>query len=155
MKRSILLLLFGITLGIAAPTLLHTNESKAQLVYTLTPTAANDTLTDTDTALIYINTSSGSNSSAIADNISRSITARVIKIDGTVSGTITFQGTVDGTNWQTIDTVVTLTTAADQAYTITMRDAGGSLLFHKYRVMFLTDGTEHVIPKVYYLRRSN
>lgn len=153
MKKLIIILLMALTATLVIPSVI--NEAKAQIVTTLSPTAVNDTLTNTDTAWVYISTSGGSVTTGIADNISRSVTLRVIEVSGTTAGTITFQGTVDGTNWQTIDTVITLTNVADQAWTVDMRSASGSLIFKQYRAVFIMSGTQVVVPKVYYLRRSN
>ncbi len=41
-----------------------------------------------------------------------SIQAVVTKISGTVAGTVTLQGTVDGTNWVTVDTAALVTDGA-------------------------------------------
>lgn len=143
-----------------APTVFKNNEAKAQLVTTLTPIAANDTLTNADTAWVYITTSTAhsqtfSANNSVADNISVSVTVRAIKVSGTVAGSVTFEGSNDGTNWETIGTALTLSNVADQVKTFDMRSTSGKLIYKHYRAVFISSGTNVHIPKVYYLRRSN
>ena len=160
MKKLILLSFFAALAIFVVPSVTHTNEAKAQLVTVLTPIAADDTLTNADTAIVYITTSGTysktyNSTNSIADNISRSVTVKVTKVSGTVAGSATFSGSNDGSNWETIGSALTLTDVADQVKTFDMRSAGGDLLFRYYRVVFLSSGTNVQIPSVYYLRRSN
>lgn len=160
MKKLIALLTITLAVFIAAPSLLNTNEAKAQLITTLTPIAVNDTLTNADTAWVYITTTSThaqtfSSSSSIADNISAAVTVRVTKVSGTVAGSVTFSGSNDGTNWETIGTALTLTDVADQVKTFDMRSTSGRLIYKYYRAVFIGSGTNVHVPRVYYLRRSN
>jgi hypothetical protein len=136
------------------PSLSRTNAAQAQIVTTLTPTAADDTLTNGDTANIYISTGLGSTTTAVADNISRSIEILVTKLSGTAAGSVKLQGTVDGTNWVTISTD-TLTNTTSNVFVYNMRASSGDLLYKQYRAQVITSGTVSAIPKVYYLRRSN
>jgi hypothetical protein len=161
MKKLISALLLLAAL-VVAPTFFESNDAKAQLTATLTPIAANDTLTNADTAWVYIvagNTTAAqtfSSTASIADNISRAVTVRITKVSGTVAGTVTFQGSNDATNCETIDTVSTLTNVADQTFTYDMRTGGGGSMLYKYfRVVAISSGTNVQIPRVYYLRRSN
>jgi hypothetical protein len=159
MKKFILLTLLAFAASFVLPSFFETNEAKAQLVTTLIPIAANDTLTDTDSAWVYIATTTAnaqtfSTSGSVADNISRAVTVRITKIDGTVAGSASLQGSNDGVNWETIGTALTLTNVADQVKTFDMRSSG-SLIFKYYRAQFLSSGTNRQIPKVYFLRRSN
>lgn len=160
MKRLLLFAVMALFVSAVLPTIFGSNEAKAQIVTTLTPIAANDTLTDTDTAWVYITTNSNasktfSSTNSVADNISRAITVRVTKVSGTVAGSATFSGSNDAVNWETIGTALTLTDVAEQVKTFDMRTAGGDMLYKYFRVVFLCSGTNVHIPKVYYLRRSN
>lgn len=142
------------------PSLFKSNEAKSQIVTTLTPIAANDTLTNTDTAWVYVTTSlthskTFSSTNSVADNISRSVTARVIKVSGTVAGTFTLEGSNDATNWETISSAYTVTNVADQVKTFDLRSAGGDLLFKYFRGVFISSGTNVQIPTLLYNRRSN
>jgi len=160
MKKLFLLsALFAALAMFVIPAATHSNEAKAQLINTLIPIAANDTLTNTDTAWVYITTNvtgsqTFSTNNSVADNISRSITVRVIKVSGTVAGSVSFEGSNDATNWEGIGTALTLTNVADQVKTFAMRSSG-DLLYKYYRAVFLCSGTNVQIPKVYYVRRSN
>jgi hypothetical protein len=155
MKKYFSFLLLAVGLSIMVPTITDSNKASAQLVTPLYPTAVNDTLTDVDTAWVYINTGLGSNTSGVADNISRSVTAKVVKIDGTLAGTVRFEGSNNGTDWELIGSAYTITNTASQVKTYPMRDASGDLLFKQFRMVFLSTGTQHYIPSVFYLRRSN
>jgi hypothetical protein len=135
------------------PSLSRTNGAHAQIVTTLTPTAADDTLTNADTANIYISTALGSTTTAVADNISRSVEVLLTKLSGTAAGSAKLQGTIDGTNWVTIATD-TFTNVTSNVFVYAMR-SNGDLLYKQYRVQVITSGTVSAIPKVYFLRRSN
>lgn len=143
-----------------APVITHQSEAKAQLTTVLTPIADNDTLTNTDTAWVYITTSTTasqtfSSTASIADNISAAVTLRITKVSGTVAGTATLEGSNDATNWETIGSAYTVTNVADQVKTFDLRSSSGRLIYKYYRCVFISSGTNVQIPKVYYLRRSN
>lgn len=159
MKKLILFALLAFTTAIITPTIFKSDQAQAQIVNVLTPVAANDTLTNTDTAWVWITidptySKTFSTTGSITDNIGRSITVRVTKVSGTVAGTVALQGSNDATNWETIGTALTLTNVADQVKTFDMR-SGGVLIYKYYQALFLCSGTNVQIPKVYYLRRSN
>lgn len=159
MKKLFLLAAMLFTATVIVPNLFTSNEAKAQIVTELVPIAANDTLTNTDTAWVWITTSlthskTFNSTNSIADNISRSVTVRAVKVSGTVAGSVTFQGSNDGVNWETIGTALTLTDVANQVKTFEMRSSG-QLLFRYYQAVFISSGTNVHIPKVYYNRRSN
>jgi hypothetical protein len=154
MKKFLLLAFLACTVSIIAPSIVKSNDAGAQIVITLTPIAANDTLTDADTADIYISTGLGSTTTAIADNISRSVQILFTKLTGTAAGDVFLQGTIDGTNWVTINTD-TLTTSTTQVFVYSMRSSNGDLIYKQYRARVITEGTVTAIPKAYYLRRSN
>lgn len=148
---SLLAMLFAIALS---------NVTNAQIVTTLTPIAVNDTLTNTDTAWVYIATSSNgsktfSTTASVVDHLSTSATVRVIKVSGTVAGTVTFAGSNDATNWETIGTALTVTDVADQVKTFEMRSTSGRLIYAYYRAVFISSGTNVQIPKVYFKRGNN
>lgn len=159
MKKTLFLSLMTIAL-FAMPAVFKSNEAKGQLTTVLTPIAANDTLTNTDTAWVYVTTNSTasktfSSTASVTDNISRSVTVRVVKVSGTVAGSVTVQGSNDATNWETVGSALTLTDVADQVKTVELRSLSNNLIFKYYRALFLCSGTNVHIPSVYYLRRSN
>jgi hypothetical protein len=159
MKNFFILFIFAILASIVIPTALKTNESRAQLVTALKPDAANDTLTNTDTAWIYLHTPAATNGDtsrvSIIDNIARSVQANVTKVSGTVGGTVSFEGSIDGTNWDVISTYTITNTTGTQIKVFPLRNANGDLLYKHMRLVFLSTGTQVIIPKAYYLRRSN
>ena len=114
-------------------------EVKAQVfdlksVYNVT----SDTVTNTGT--VYLTTPRISN----APPTSTTIWVAVTKISGTVGGTITLQGSLDGTNFKAINTVDTQTalatiTATDASNTYHWRLAGSPFLY--YRVSWTGTGT--------------
>lgn len=143
-----------------APTVFKSNEAKAQLVTTLTPIAADDTLTNADTAHVYICTSSTasktfSSTASVADNISVSVTAKLVRVSGTAAGTVTLKGSNDGSNWETVGSAYTITNSATQVKTFELRGSSGRLNFKYYDVEIISSGTNVQVPTVYLLRRSN
>jgi hypothetical protein len=152
MKKILSLLLLATTFLVVLPTV--TNKAHAQIVTTLTPTAADDTLTNADTANVYVSTGLGATTTAVADNISRSVECLLTKLSGTAAGSVKLQGTIDGSNWVTISTD-TFTNITSNVFVYEMRTTAGNLVYKQYRVQFITSGTVSAIPKVYYLRRSN
>lgn len=154
MKKFFLLAILACTVSVLAPTLFESNDAKAQIVTTLTPIAANDTLTNADTAWIYISTAGGSVTTGVADNISRSVQFLFTKLSGTAAGSFTLEGTIDGTNWVAISTD-TLTDVTSNVKVYSVRDSGGQLLFKQLRGVIITSGTVTGIPKIHLLRRSN
>ena len=121
---------------------------------TLTPTAANDTLTNADTAWVYISTAGGSVTTGIADNISRAVEMKFTKLSGTAAGSFALEGTIDGTNWVQISTD-TFTNITTNLKVYSLRNSVGDLQYKQYRGVFITSGTVTGIPVLYYLRRSN
>lgn len=75
-----------------------------------------DTVTNTGTA--YLSTALITPAPAVTTTIWVAVT----KISGTVGGTITLQGSIDGTNWKALNTPNTQTALA----TITAADASGT-----------------------------
>ena len=125
-------------------------ESKAQVgnflsVYSLT----SDTVTNTATQYLQV----GPMTAAAAT--STTIWIAVTKISGTVGGTITLQGSLDGTNYKAINTVDTQTAEA----TITATDASNtyhyrlaSSPFPYYRVSWTGTGTMAASFRAYIYR---
>ena len=163
MKKFITFLSLIMIVSIALPTVLKSNEAKAQITYLLRPTAADDTLTNTQSGTVYIGTTQAQAilSTTVADNITRSATVVITKVSGTVAGTVTFYGSNDGTNYTAITgtlggaAALTLTDVATQQVTFPLRATNGDLLFKHYKVIIASTGTDVIIPKVYVLRRSN
>lgn len=79
------------------------------------------------------------------------VQAVINKIDGTVGGTATFQGSLDGANWETIGSQFTVTNVATQAKAFTL--TGGSPYVY-YRVSFAGTGTMRAQVRLYYLQRK-
>lgn len=154
MKKIITVALL-LTTAFLLPLLAENNQPKAQIVTTLLPTVGKQTLTNTDTAYVYISTAGGAVSTGVPDNISRSITAVVTKTSGTVAGTVYLEAT-NGT-WAEADRIDSLTLAdvAINKKTFSLRHASGSMLYKQYRCVFFSTGTNVQVPKVLYHRRSN
>jgi len=92
-------------------------ESKAQVYSLLSPySIASDTVSNSGTA--FLSTVAISPAPATTTTIWVGVT----KISGTVGGTITLQGSIDGTNWKALNTVGTQTALA----TITATDASNT-----------------------------
>lgn len=142
-----------------APTVFKANEAKSQLVTTLKPEAANDTLTNTDTAIIYLSATARSTGDTVStstlDNIARSITMSGKKVSGTAtSSKIYLEATVDGITYTKLDSL-TLGSGTENVKTVSLRDSSGNLLYKTYRLYCLSAGTCVWVPKGYLLRRSN
>jgi hypothetical protein len=146
------LLLCSITLMIAASVAIP-NTSNAQLVTTLAPTAADDTLTNADTAYIYISTGVGSNSSAITEASAVSVRAHLKKLSGTAAGSIALQGNTSTGDWTQIS-AGTFTNTTSQVFDYSLRNSVGQLQYVQYRLVFITSGTVSAVPKAYLLRRN-
>jgi hypothetical protein len=115
------------------------SEASAQIVKTLSITAADDTLTNADTATILLS----------IDGSAKSVEGLVTKISGTVAGTVTFQGKVlHGDTWVDID-ALTLTNTATQYKLFSIATPR---IYAAYRIRFITSGTTVVVPKAYLLR---
>jgi hypothetical protein len=131
----------------------HINPVHAQRVTTLTPTAADDTLTNTDTATVYISAGLGSNSSAVIESEAVSIRAKITRLSGTLAGVISLEGNTSTGDWKTIASD-TLSNAASATYDYGLKNSVGELQYVQYRLVFKTSGTVSAIPKGYYVRRS-
>lgn len=119
-------------------TVVPTQQSHAQIVKQQTIAAADDTLTNADTATVILS----------LDGTFKSVEAEVVKISGTVAGTATFQGqTLDGGTWADID-ALTLTNVADQYKLFAVPNPR---TYKAYRVRIITS-TGVVIPKVFTCR---
>ncbi len=167
MKNLLIIFLLASLATLVLPTVIKSNEANAQLVTTLIPTAAKDTLTNVDTATIYVaSTQAAAISGTVAtDNITRSVTVVATKVSGTVAGGVRIYGSNDGTNWQQLrghhlnqgastDTLA-LADVATNSGTFKIRDANGDILFRQYKVVFVNQNGGVIIPKLYLHRRSN
>lgn len=114
-------------------------ESKAQVYSLLSPYSfTSDTVTNTGTA--YLSTVAVSPAPAVTTTFWVAVT----KISGTVGGTITLQGSLDGTNWKAVNTPNTATalatfTATDASNTYHWIISGSP--FKYYRVSWTGTGT--------------
>lgn len=128
--------LFILFVGLAA---FLTIDSKAQIADFRSPyNLTSDTVTNTATVFITSPVISP------APATSTTIWIAVTKISGTVGGTITLQGSLDGTNWKAMNTVDTQTalatiTATDASNTYHYRLDGSP--FPYYRVSWTGTGT--------------
>lgn len=86
--------------------------------------AASDTVTNAGTA--YVGRAFSGSATAIGVQVA------ITKVSGTVAGTITFQGSIDGTNYHTIGSTQSLTDTAGTKYYIFVLD-GGSAPYTHYR----------------------
>jgi hypothetical protein len=135
MKKYILM--FGIVIAFLAGTNIQT---KAQGLPLKSPySLESDTVTNT--GVVYLTTLS-----ALADRDTENTTIQVVvtKISGTVGGTISLQGSLDGTNFKALNTAETQTALA----TITATDASNvyhwrlnGLPFPYFRVSWTGTGT--------------
>lgn len=157
MKKLFAALLLALIASFAVPTISESNHAKAQLVTMLKPPAAKDTLTNTDTTVIYLGTSqqAAETSTTLVDNISRSVQLYGLKRSGNVgSSKIYLQATLDGTNYVTLDSLI-FTDQSVNFKVVGLRDASGSLLYKTYRLYCLSAGTCTWEPRAYFFRRSN
>lgn len=131
MKKYILLSLFAFLLSFAAV------ESKAQVrSFTSVYSLASDTVTNTATVYLSIYNP--------GVKTSTTVWVAVTKISGTVGGTITLQGSIDGVTYKALNTLETQTALA----TVTATDASNTYhwrLNHNplpyYRVSWTGTGT--------------
>lgn len=159
MKTFLFGLIALLAFTLVAPVAFETNEAKAQLVTTLKPEAANDTLTNADTAYIYLSATARSTGDTVStstlDNISRSVTLSSKRVSGDPSSArVYLQASVTGNSWTTLDSLVIHASNTYTEKTVALRSSG-DLLFKTYRLYCLSAGTAVWIPKGYLLRRSN
>lgn len=132
MKMKKLILIAGLVAFLAV-------ETSAQVANFLSPFSfTSDTVTNTATVFLT------SPAISPAPATSTTIWIAVTKISGTVGGTITLQGSIDGTNWKALNTVDTQTalatiTATDASNTYHYRLAGSPMPY--YRVSWTGTGT--------------
>lgn len=132
MRKYIFILVAALAIGLSAPA--HAQLLDLKSIYSLT----SDTVTNTATVtLSSIKTTPGRATST-------TVWVAVTKISGTVGGTITLMGSLDGTNYKAINTSDTQTalatvTATDATNTYHWRLAGSP--FQYYRVSWTGTGT--------------
>lgn len=115
-----------------------------------TMTGSGDTITDTGTKTATLQVKESYQSV--------SIQAVITKISGTVAGTVTLQGTIDGTNYVTVDTGAVLSkhvtfTATNVASQSTVFIVQGSP-YLKYRVSYTGSGTMAAKMSAYLLPKK-
>lgn len=136
MKIKLIGLLLVAFLGIAA-------TSQAQLATFYNSLGTNlltDTVTNTGVGVVSTTTAL----SSTQDYDGTTIQVVVTKISGTVGGTISLQGSLDGTNWKALNTAETQTalatiTAADASAQYHWRLNGSPFLY--YRISWTGTGT--------------
>jgi len=99
----------------------------------LTTTAYGNALDTVDNTETHVTTTSEGRVATWKTGVTASVV--VTKISGTVGGTIVLQGSLDGTNWVTVDTTGTITDAtANYGFNTTER-------WYYYRVNYTGTGT--------------
>jgi len=130
MKKTFIILFFALVA-------FASNAQTSDFFNPLGTNIKSDTVTNTATA--YLSTRI-----MVAKNSPSTIWVAVTKISGTVGGTITLQGSLDGTNWKAINTPETATalatfTATDATNTYHWRLNSSPFLY--YRVSWTGTGT--------------
>lgn len=128
MKNIIAMLLLVLLGAFVMPT-----ETKAQLV-TLSVSAADDTLTNTQTGNLTLTANSP------RDVITFEL--KVVRVSGTAAGTAKLQGSLDGTTWYDIGSAFTITNTATQSNVWTVTPSN----FIYYRVNVAASGTMVIAP---------
>jgi hypothetical protein len=141
MKNLFVLLLAMLTIAFTSK---FTSPVKAQIVKTLTISAADDTLVNADTATVSL---------PVVSN-SVSATANLEKVSGTVAGKIYLEASVDGSTYDRLDSL-TLANVATNNKTFNLRSSNGHLIYASYRLSFITSGTQASKPKAYATRRED
>jgi hypothetical protein len=122
MKKLFAFLTLAMLLCVVLP-----QQADAQLVSTVRPTTAKDSLVNTDNLTIILTPSAN-------DVAGFHVTAT--RASGTTAGTVILQGSLDGTNWAPVDTI-TLTNVAYVIATFPITN----MPFARYRAVFTTSGT--------------
>ncbi|OYW19924.1 MAG: hypothetical protein B7Z54_02590 [Sphingobacteriales bacterium 12-47-4] len=136
--KKIIFLLF-LTIGLMGVSAVD-NQAKAQDAEGWF--AALDTMTNADTATYDLTVTGAKHSISFQTNI--------LKISGTVGGTINVYGSVDGTNFLTtaIGTQITIANASGN-YGFTF----GDNRYKKYRIVVITSGTQSCSQRTRYMYR--
>lgn len=120
---------------------LYAHQAQAQLLRTVVP--VKDSCVNADTTFVTVSPTSNA---AVAFHLGAT------KVSGTVAGSATLQGSLDGTNWVAVDTAVTLTNVAYNLATFEPT----KLSFVKYRIQVITSGTCKIKPiRGYWVQRGN
>ena len=101
-----------------------------------------DTLTNADTSLLNFN--------AIGSKV-KSFEINALKISGTVAGKVYLQGTVDGSNWLNVDSLVLADQAAIQIKTVLPTVTS----YYSYRTKCITTGTQSFSVQFFAVRRPD
>ncbi len=112
--------------------------SHAQIVNTVTLSKTTLTAPDNATGVLYI------------DKTVQSVEVQLSKTSGTVAGTVTLQGSVDGTNYDVLNTL----TLADQALNRKTMALPVPLIYAHYKIVFATTGTSVSTVAAWTVRRN-
>ena len=140
MKKLLFLAIAAFTFTAIVPTVFKANEAKAQIVRTITIAAADDTLTNTDTAHVTLS----------FDQSWKSVEAWVKEVSGTTGGKVYFQGEyLHGSEYNNLDSLILtdVTTAQYKLFTVP-----SPRLYKSFRLQYLHSGTGVMEIKGYYVR---
>jgi phosphate/sulfate permease len=120
---------------------MFTQQAEAQILRTKIPTQ--DSCVDADTITVDVSPTSNA---AVAFHLGAT------KVSGTVAGSATLQGSLDGTNWVDVGSAVNFT---DVAYNLATFEPT-KLSYVKYRIQVITSGTCKIKPiRGYWVQRGN
>lgn len=113
-------------------------------------TGSGDTLSNTDTLDVYYKVR--------GEYATISIQCKIVKVSGTVAGTVTLQGSVDGTNYETVDTMTMITDAVTYTATNVATQTKTFIIDHNpylyYKLRYIGSGTMAAILSGYLLPRK-
>jgi len=137
MKNFIRAFLFSLL--IVAVATIPVTQAHAQIVTKVT--VVKDSTVSTDTTVLKL----------ALDNNTKSVEFHATKVSGTVAGKVYLQGTVDGTNWDTVDSLTYANQATNyKVFSLT------HLTYAQYRFQAIGSGSNKIKPIVAYIhRRSN
>ena len=115
--------------------------SNAQAVKPEKIVVISDTAINADTVIVSF--------TAVKSKI-KSFQLSINKVNGTVDGTVFLQGTINGNDWITIDSL-----AATNVAITTKMFAINATSYYSYRAYYITTGTQKSILTAAYLRRQD
>lgn len=101
---------------------------------------ASDSLINTDTMTHVISITAGYQSIAVSPVVT--------KVSGTVAGTVRIYGSVDGVNYNQIDSLV----LSNQTTNFTIKSY--TPIYQNIKVQYITSGTQTYTPKTWYILRK-
>jgi len=127
-----LLFLFAIVfVAFSIPTFTGGFDAKAQIVRTVKPVTAKDSVVNTDTVIINVNPES---------NHVSGIHVVGSRASGTVAGKIVLQASNDNVNWKGVDSV----TLTNVPYVFVSFATPNRLPYARYRCQYISSGTNKV-----------